>query len=235
MLLGGVGERCCDPRGMPDTGQDGEQPRPAQPSVTATDATTGASADAGGPAPAASPASDRMQRFTPSNMIRSLLPLLVLSLVIVGITALRQNPEDPVREVDTTSSERAASEVAGYEVLVPRDLPEGWRPTSARTDAGAATAGDPVTLQIGWLTPEEEFAGYVISDEPGATALTDVLEDATDDGNQDVDGDTWQRLTTERGETALTRTEGGATLLVTGSASDDELRTLAGSLQPYAP
>jgi hypothetical protein len=92
-----------------------------------------------------------------------------------------------------------------------------------------------VTLQIGYLTPAEEFAQYVVSDDQDASALTDVLDDATDDGTQQVGGDTWQRLTTDRGETALTRTEGTATLVVTGSASDDELETLADSLAPYAP
>ena len=50
-----------------------------------------------------------------------------------------------------------------------------------------------------------------------------------------MDGATWQQLATVRGETVLTRAEGTATLLVTGSASDDELATLAGSLEPYAP
>jgi uncharacterized protein DUF4245 len=73
----------------------------------------------------------------------------------------------------------------------------------------------------------------VVSDDRHATALTSVLEQAATDGTQQVGGETWQRLTTERGETALTRSEGTATLVVTGSASDDELATLAGSLQPY--
>ncbi|MCZ2819199.1 DUF4245 domain-containing protein [Modestobacter sp. VKM Ac-2977] len=220
---------------MPDTGQDGEQPRPAQPSVTATDASTGASPDAGGPAPAASPAVDRMHRFTSANMIRSLLPLLVICLVIVGVTALRQNPADPVRDVDPASAQRAAAERADYELLVPTDLPDGWRSTSVRTNAGSVQAGDPVTLEIGWFTPSEEYAGYVVSDDPGAAALADVLEGATADGTEQVDGQTWERLDTQRGETALTRTADGATLVVSGSASEEELATLAGSLAPYAP
>jgi hypothetical protein len=135
--------------------------------------------------------------------------------------------------VETSNAERAVAQLAGYQVLVPRGLSDDWRPTSVRTDAGSASAGDPVTLQIGWLTPAEEFAQYVVSDDPKAAALTDVLDDATENGTEQVDGDTWQRLTTERGETALTRTEGTATLVVTGSASDEELQTLAGSLQPY--
>jgi hypothetical protein len=201
---------------MPETGPQGE------------------TAPTAAPAAPASSSVERLQRFTAANMLRSLLPLVLGCLLVVGIMAVRQNPEDPVREVETTSAERAVAELAGYQLLVPRGLSDDWRATSVRTDAGQATEGDPVTLQIGWLTPGEEFAEYVVSDDANATALTDVLDDATEDGAQQVAGEAWQRLTTERGETALTRTEGTATLVVTGSASDDELETLAGSLRPYA-
>ncbi|CCH86507.1 conserved protein of unknown function [Modestobacter italicus] len=207
---------------MPETGQQGQPGGPVPPQAEPSEVPT-------------SPAVERMQRFTAANMVRSLLPLVLGCLLVVGVTAIRQNPDDPVREVDTSSAERAAAELAGYQLLVPRGLSDDWRPTSVRTDAGQAAAGDPVSLQIGWLTPAEEFAQYVISDDPDTTALTDVLDDATEDGTQQVGADTWQRLTTPRGETALTRAEGTATLLVTGSASEDELETLAGSLQPYAP
>jgi hypothetical protein len=207
---------------MPETGQQGQPGGPVPPQAEPTEVP-------------ASPAVERLQRFTAANMIRSLLPLVLGCLLVVGITAIRQNPDDPVKEVDTSSAERAVSQLASYQLLVPRGLSDGWRPTSVRTDAGQASAGDPVSLQIGWLTPAEEFAEYVVSDDREATALTDVLDDATEDGTEQVGGDTWQRLTTPRGETALTRSEGAATLLVTGSASDGELETLAGSLQPYAP
>jgi hypothetical protein len=207
---------------MPETGQQGQPGGPVPPQAESTEVP-------------ASPAVERLQRFTAANMIRSLLPLVLGCLLVVGITAIRQNPDDPVREVDTSSAERAVSQLASYQLLVPRGLSDDWRPTSVRTDAGQASPGDPVSLQIGWLTPAEEFAEYVVSDDPEAAALTDVLDDGTQAGSQQVDGDTWQRLTTERGETALTRTEGTATLVVTGSASDDELTTLAGSLAPYTP
>jgi hypothetical protein len=208
-------------------GQSGQRPDEQLPAGAATTVTP--------QEPAPPPAVDRMGRFTPANMLRSLLPLVVICLVIVGVMAVRQTPDDPIREVDTTSAERASAELASYELLVPRGLPEGWRPTSVRTNAGSASAGDPITLQIGWFTPGEEYAGYVVSDDPEAQALEDVLEDATPEGEEQVGGETWQRLTTERGETAFSRTEGTATYAVTGSASDEELTTLAGSLQPYGP
>jgi len=210
---------------MPETDQQGQ--RPAE---HAGGEPTGSTS-----VPATSPAVERMQRFTAANMIRSLLPLVAICLVLVGWSALKTSGGDPVRTVDTSSAERAVSQVAGYELLVPRGLSDDWQPTSVRTNAGSASAGDRVTLAIGWYTPAEEYAGYVVSDDREATALTDVLDDATQDGQEQLGGESWQRLTTARGETALTRTEGTATLLVTGSASDDELGALAGSLQPYRP
>ena len=112
-------------------------------------------------------------------------------------------------------------------------LPDGWRPTSVRTDAVDGAPGDPVTLEIGWLTPAEEYAGYVISDGTDVDALDDVLDDATADGTARVGGVSWDRRSTERGETALVRTEGSATLLVTGSAPDQELEALAAAVAPY--
>ena len=213
---------------MPQNGQQDQ--RSAEQGDDAVPVAIPGTAPEEAPAPATV---ERLQRFTAANMIRSLVPLVLGCLLVVGITAVRQNPDDPVREVDTSSAQRAVSQVASYQLLVPRGLSDDWRPTSVRTDAGQAQPGDPVTLQIGWLTPAEEYAGYVTSDDPEAAALTDVLDDATPDGTEQIDGAEWQRLTTRRGETALTRAEGTATLLITGSADDTELQTLAGSLQPY--
>ena len=74
-----------------------------------------------------------------------------------------------MRTVDPSSTVQLAAARAGYQVLVPTGLDEGYLPTSARTDAGNAAEGDPVTLQIGYLTPSEEFAGFVVSDDPVPT------------------------------------------------------------------
>jgi hypothetical protein len=196
-----------------------------------------ASTPAAGSTPAGktelSPAELRALKFTARNMVWSLLPLTVLILVMVGWAALRQ-PDDPVHPVEIDSSLFLVQQRADYPLLVPQGLPSGWQPTSVRTDAGAATErGTPVTLQIGWYTAGGEYAGYVISDAADAPALTDVLDGATDAGTAQVDGTPWRRLTTERGETALTRPQGTTTLLVTGSASEGELETLAGAVRPY--
>jgi hypothetical protein len=216
---------------MAQPGPRSSRPDEQHPPVVPPAAEAGAAPSAG--SQKLSPAEVRALKFTARNMVWSLLPLTVLILVMVWWTQLRQ-PDESVRPVQIDSSVFLASQRADYPLLVPQGLSAGWQPTSVRTDAGAASnPGDPVTLQIGWYTPEGEYAGYVVSDDAEVDALTDVLDDATAEGTAQVDGVPWQRLTTGRGETALTRTEGTATLLVTGSASEQELETLAGAVGPY--
>jgi hypothetical protein len=185
-------------------------------------------------APAPNPAVERANRLSAANMLRSLLPLVVIILAIVGWQSFRQGPdENPVKPIDPSSTVQLAASRAGYTLLVPTGLADGYRPTSARTDAGNAGEGDPVTLQIGYVTPSDQYAGFVVSDDPSADPLTAVLNGARDDGSVDVGGSAWTRSRTERGETALSRTTDGVTVLVTGSASEAELETVAGSVRPY--
>ena len=223
------------PGGQTPTSSSGATPTSSSGATSVGAPVASGEPSAAAQAQATSSSVQRMQRFTAANMLRSLGPLILICLVLVAFPAMRASQSDPVRDVDTTSSERATAELARYPLLVPRGLPEGWRSTSVRTNAGSAQAGDPLTLQIGWYTPGEEYAAYVVSDDPQEPALDDVLAGATEAGSQEIDGQTWQRRTTTRGETALTRDDEGATMLVTGSAGDDELATLAASLEPYAP
>ncbi len=181
------------------------------------------------------PALDRAARFNAANMLRSLLPLVVICLLIVAWTSWRQSADERVQTVDPASTIQLAAARAGYPVPAPTGLPDDYLVTSARTDAGEAEEGDTVTLEIGYLTPSEEFAGFVVSDDPGAGALVDVVADGEEKGDVDIGGQTWQRLTTGRGETAFLREDDGVTVAVTGSASDDELRAVAAAVEPYSP
>ena len=184
------------------------------------------------PPPPAS-AVERANRMSAANMIRSLLPLVVICLLIVGWQAFLRNPEDPVREIDPANTLRLADLRADYTLLVP-DLDAGYRPTVARTDAGNAGEGEPVTVQIGYVTPSGAYAAYVVSDDPEAEAVRAVLDGATAGGDLEIEGEQWTRATTPRGETALSRVEEGITLVVTGSAEDEELAAVAAAAEPYA-
>ena len=203
--------------------------------MTVTDPTSRppeTSADEG--APAGGQATDsRAARFSYANLLRSLLPLVLICLALAGWNAFQHDPGDPVREVDPSTTVQLAASRADYPVVAPADLPDGYRPTSARTDAGTAQEGDPVTLEIGYVTPSTEFAGFVVSDDSRARPVRQVLDGAREDGTVRLDGETWTRSTTSRGETALSRVEDGVTVVVTGSATEGELETVAAAVRPY--
>jgi hypothetical protein len=190
----------------------------------------------GEPAPAAppSPAEVRAARFNAANMVRSLLPLVVICLAIVAWTTWRQSGDEALHTVDPSSTIQLASARASYPVLAPADLPDDYRVTSARTDAGNATDGDPVTLEIGYLTPSEEYAGFVVSDDPRSGAVNAIVSHAEEHGTTEIGGETWRRVTTTRGETAFVREVGDVTVAVTGSAPDDELQVVAAAVEPYS-
>jgi hypothetical protein len=181
-----------------------------------------------------SAAADRASRFNAANMVRSLLPLVVIVLLVVGWNAFRQDGVDPVRTVDPSSTVQLAASRASYQLVAPSALAKGYRPTSAQTDAGKARQGDPVTLQIGYVTPASRFAGFVESDDPRADALTSVLNGAERRGTVDLAGTSWTRSRTQRGETALWMRSGSLTVVVTGSASEAELEAVAGAVRPYS-
>jgi hypothetical protein len=165
-------------------------------------------------------------------MLRSLLPLVIICLLLVGWQSLQEDADKGVRVVDPGSAIQLAVARAGYAVPAPTGLAEDYRPTSARTDAGGAGEGDPVTLEIGYLTPSQEFAGFVVSDDERAAPLRRVLDDSVEEGTVDIGGETWSRRTTVRDETALVRETGGATVVVSGSAPEEELTAVADAVQP---
>jgi hypothetical protein len=184
--------------------------------------------------PAPSSAIQRANRMNAANMLRSLLPLVVICLLVVAWTALRQRGDARVQEVDPSSTVQLAAARAGYPMVAPQGLPEDYRTTSARTDAGNAEQGDPVTLEIGYLTPDEEYAGFVVSDDRRADAVAAVLDGATEDGAVDLGGTTWTRSTTTREETALSREDAGVVVIVSGSADEDELEAVAAAVRPWS-
>ena len=220
--LGGVvGELSCDPRCMTGVGPTSQRP---------TTSDGGAVEDA---APSPSPAVERANRLSAANILRSMLPLVLICLAIVWWTNLRQSSDVGVRTVDPTSTVQLASARAGYQLLLPTGLDDDYLVTSARTDAGNAADGDPVTLEIGYLTPTQEYAGFVVSDDAGADPVAAVLAGAEEQGTVDLGGQAWTRSTTDRDETALSRESDGVVVVVSGSASDDELAAVAAAVEPY--
>jgi hypothetical protein len=173
---------------------------------------------------------ERANRMSAGNMLRSLAPLVAICLAVVGWLAfLRQDADDPVRPIDPAPSIGRAAEFAGYPMEAPAGLPEGFRSTDTDVTGGP---GDPVTLRVDYVTPSDDYAAFVTSDDPEAPEVTDVLAGARVEGAVEIDGREWTRSITARDETALSREADGVTVLVSGSADDEELRVLAATVRP---
>ena len=184
-----------------------------------------------------SKASSRLRQSL-SDMARSMALVFAFAAVVLFIgparTLVLPPHTDPVTVVDYAGQVRAAASFAGHPVLAPTGLPVSWRATSARVDGGGGT---PMTLHVGFVTPANAYAGVEETDGSTYDFLQGLLGKAGAarvDGTAQIDGVAWDVRHDASGQTALTRTDGGLTVVVTGSASRDELDALARALQPTA-
>lgn len=167
-------------------------------------------------------------------LLRALIPLTLLVVLAVVLAWPRGSGEEAVTEIDPAPAIAQAQDRAPFTVLVPASsdplaLEGDWKATSTRIEEGSATGG-PFSFRIGYVTPEGEYAMFLESDDAPAAVLA-TAGVTTGTSSETIEGQVWSRTeTADRGETVLTRTDGGVTLLVTGSAGMDELRELAASL-----
>lgn len=162
---------------------------------------------------------------TIGDILRSLVPLVVL--VVLAVWVMWPHAGSRVHLVDPSGDLRDARQIGLFTVQSPRGLSAGWQPTSSELDQPTAEV---LTIQIGYLTPAQQYARYVQSNVRTDSLLDGQIAGATADGSVLVDGRTWQRYRTAKGELALVL-PGKVTLLVTGSAGLDELTVLAASVR----
>jgi hypothetical protein len=152
-------------------------------------------------------------------------------LVIVGLVMLvtpRRN-EDAVPRIDYRGDLSGLTAVAPYTVQAPQGLPPTWNPTSSRL---SGTANGPVAWHLGFYTPQGKYAALEESNERG-DYVARMTSNGRPDGSLALGGVTWQRaLRADKNQRSLVLRPSGVTLVVTGTASYDELAVLAGSLRP---
>jgi hypothetical protein len=177
-------------------------------------------------------AKPRRGRETVFDMARS----FGLMVVVVGATLLfvpsllHPSAKDRFPAFDTSGLVAGFHDVTGQAALVPGALPAGWRPTSGGLSGPAATED----MHIGYAAPGQSFAGLNESVGPTTGLVSTVLGSAgaAVKGTVSVGGVAWQRRTSSRGELALVHRVGAVAVVVTGSAAEPELVTLAASLHP---
>jgi hypothetical protein len=158
--------------------------------------------------------------------------MVVIVLVVVAFVlfrdANRDDVQSPVRTVDYTQPAEYARQQAGFELLAPKSLPEGWRATSVRF-----TPGEEERWHLGLLTDAGDYVGL----EQSGSSVDSMLETHVDPEAErgapvTVAGERWQTWTDAGGDLALARQDGETTTLVVGNeVAEDELAAFIASLR----
>lgn len=162
------------------------------------------------------------------DMVRSMAVVLALVFVIV-LLAWRPLP-DEVKVVDPVPAIGLAVAQADFAVLTPVNLPDDWRPTSARWQP-TEQSGDSPVLHIGYVTPTDSYAQV----STGRVSTPRFLEEQTAQGTpmstREVAGQVWQEWEADD-RRSLVLTDGEVSVVVSGTGEWAEIEALASSLAP---
>ncbi|MGW2016415.1 DUF4245 domain-containing protein [Streptomyces sp. NPDC001927] len=161
--------------------------------------------------------------------VRGMFQSLGVILVAAGVMYLfipHDDKADPVQAKDYRVELVTAQRAAPYPVLAPEGLGEGWKATVVSYKREQSDA-----WQLGFLDPDTQYVAIHQSTAEPEKFVPKVTQQAKDSGKtQTVAGQVWQRWEGPKYD-ALVRTDGGATTVVTGTASFERLAEMAGSLQ----
>jgi hypothetical protein len=157
-------------------------------------------------------------------MALSLAVLLIPVFVLVGVYKVVFSSDAPIA-VNATDTWATARHSAHFTVLEPTGLPAKWTVISA-------TFGDG-TLRVGYVTPSGTGVQLVESEQAVDQLLPAELGADARPGNLVSIADRQWRLypSARNGNRALVLVDAGRTVVVIGSATEDELRTFAATLR----
>jgi hypothetical protein len=164
--------------------------------------------------------------------VRAVLITLLMVFAVIVVVPLPHASSPPAvsYQADLATMTRAAR----YPVLVPAGLPLSWLPVSSGVALGGANGAGTATWHLGYVTPSGALASMEESDAGPKAFIRRMTNSGTAVPPVRVAGRTWRAsVTPGRGQRSLYETDlAGVTIVITGSASWGELRTLASSLRP---
>jgi hypothetical protein len=170
---------------------------------------------------------NRRARQTTFNLVVATVASLLLA-AFFGI--LMSNPGSP--GIDAVDYQRSAADAQGGidEPLLAPELPNGWQANRAELE----TAADDVAVwRLGLLTPGGEFIGVKQGIDANPTWLAAQVDGTSETGTATIGGLEW---TIRAGEPdsnlsrAMTASDGDSTIVLYGTADDDEFTQLAEAL-----
>ncbi|WP_243712912.1 DUF4245 domain-containing protein [Actinomadura sp. 6K520] len=159
---------------------------------------------------------------------------LVLVLAIYAVTP--RSDEQILPTVDYSAQLWAMSNDAPFTVYAPEGLSERWRPTSSRLHGLGKGGDEPVAWHLGFVTPGDEYAALEQSNEKASEYIPRMTNSSVPIGTHQVGGDVWNKYhRKDKKANSLARTlPDGTSLVVTGTATYEELAVLAASLKPQS-
>lgn len=157
-------------------------------------------------------------------MVISMAVLLVPVFLLLGAYKIFFSGDAPIA-VDARDTWATARHSAPYPVLQPDAPPSGWTVISASYTGG--------TLRIGYVTPNGSGVQLVESDRTGDVLIPAELGDDARAGSLvAIGGRTWRAYpVVHGGGRALVLVDQGRTVLITGTATESDERTLAARLR----
>lgn len=172
----------------------------------------------------------RRANQTAFNLVLALLASLGIVLFLVVVVV---RPEVEPKTVDYRQVGADAQSGIAEPLAVP-DLPDDW--TANRAELVASPPDDVARWEIGFLTPEGEYIGLVQGIEANPSWVADQVRSARSVGIERIGGLAWEaydrRDVDDPGnlEYALVTTSGASTIVLGGTASDEEFAALAAAI-----
>jgi hypothetical protein len=169
-------------------------------------------------------------RETASDMVRSLgLIAVIIAVTLIFVPGLlHPSKSERFPAADYSDYVSGFHQVTGKTAITPSPVPSGFTANAAALTGPAAAEH----LHIGFAVTGARYAGVEESVGPTAAFVSSILgvRGGTVTGHVRIDGANWAASTSARGEDSLTHTVRGITVIVTGSATEEQLRSLAASL-----
>jgi hypothetical protein len=176
------------------------------------------------------------------DMVGAMVVLLVIVGVLVAVTrgcsfdpgAPTSDPATAPRVDVSAKLAQAASSVA-FPVRQPK-VPSSWHANSSSTAPVGAGSAANVVVRVGWITAEGRYVQLGQSGGSVADVLTaEAGEASAQSGAESVDGVSWGVYPSRRDEVAWVGTLDGVVVVITGSGSDQEFRSLASAVAAASP
>ncbi|WP_203916383.1 DUF4245 domain-containing protein [Rugosimonospora africana] len=161
------------------------------------------------------------------DMALSIAVLIIPIFLLLGVYRVFFAGDDPIA-VDSSQTYATAKHDAPFQVLEPTGGPAGWPSISATV--GKVTDG--WVLRVSYVPPAKTGLQLVESSRPVNALLADELGSTARPGAlESIGGRPWRSYpSVHTGARALVLVDNGRTTIVTGTASDSDLRAFAASL-----